>query len=124
MTMTREKAELVAVLAEANCSQPKQYRQSPQFIAAAARKLMRLGAESRTLAERLCNESLSEEYYEKKKASIDRRVSELLESSIPRGFKTFTVGDDPRGYTLKIRLSTDRYNTLGGSEDGWGVPNS
>lgn len=33
-------------------------------------------------------------------------------------------GGDPRGYTVKIKLPSGRYNTWGGKEDGWGVPTS
>lgn len=32
------------------------------------------------------------------------------------------IGGDPRGYALKLQLPTDRSNTWGGSDDGWGVP--
>jgi hypothetical protein len=31
---------------------------------------------------------------------------------------------DPRGYTVRLMLPSKRYNTWGGAEDGWGVPNS
>lgn len=33
-------------------------------------------------------------------------------------------GGDPRGYTVKVKLPSGRYNTWGGKEDGWGVPTS
>jgi len=32
------------------------------------------------------------------------------------------LGGDPRGYTVKVKLPTGAYNTLGGREDGYGVP--
>jgi hypothetical protein len=31
------------------------------------------------------------------------------------------LGGDPRGFVLKLLSPDDRYNTLGGSGDGWGV---
>ena len=32
------------------------------------------------------------------------------------------LGGDPRGHCLKLVLPTGRYNTMGGAEEGWGVP--
>jgi hypothetical protein len=31
-------------------------------------------------------------------------------------------GGDPRGYTVKVHLPNHAYNTWGGAESGYGVP--
>ena len=33
-----------------------------------------------------------------------------------------TLGGDPRGYTVKVKLPSGAYNTWGGLEEGYGVP--
>lgn len=38
-----------------------------------------------------------------------------------RGFSV-RFGGDPRGYTTKIAFPDGSHNTMGGVEDGWGVP--
>lgn len=36
---------------------------------------------------------------------------------------TLELGGDPRGYTVKLMTpKSGRYNTWGGAECGWGVP--
>ncbi|MDO8705371.1 MAG: hypothetical protein Q7J84_10540 [Sulfuricaulis sp.] len=32
------------------------------------------------------------------------------------------LGGDPRGYTVKVKLPSGAYNTWGGSQEGYGVP--
>ncbi len=105
--MSKERDEFVAVLVEAYLSLPKKQQTCNVLaVVTSAQALMRLGRESKTLAERQCNEPLTDEYVEKKRA------------------KGFSNGGDPRGYTLKIHLPTERYNTWGGKEEGWGVAGS
>ncbi len=125
--MSKERDEFIAVLTEARIAvTPKGNGMSIVHITEVAQKLMRLGRESKTLAERECNEPLPEGYVEKKRGSIRDRVAiELAKLGLlgKRGCG-YSVGGDPRGYTLKLQLPTKRYNTWGGKEEGWGVPNS
>jgi len=59
------------------------------------------------------------EWRDKKESQIERRLFELAESI----GVTLELGGDPRGYTVKLMTpKTERYNTWGGSESGWGVP--
>ncbi len=55
---------------------------------------------------------------EKREAQIERRISELAQTVGLRA----DFGGDPRGYTVKLHLPTGAANTLGGREDGYGVP--
>lgn len=57
-------------------------------------------------------------WIEKREAQIERRISELA-SEI--GCKA-NFGGDPRGYTVKLILPGGEYNTWGGKEEGYGVP--
>lgn len=55
---------------------------------------------------------------EKKEKQIEARMMEICKPfNLP-----VTFGGDPRGYTVKVKFPSGRYNTWGGSEDGWGVP--
>lgn len=91
----------------------------PLEAAAAARALMKLGATCSRLAVDACNRELSEA--EKAK---DARNDALIKAWAQRyGLKVHLNGD-PRGYTVKVVLPSGRYNTMGGKEDGWGVPTS
>ena len=59
------------------------------------------------------------EQRDKKESHIERRLFELAE----RIGVTLELGGDPRGYTVKLMTpNTERYNTWGGKECGWGVP--
>ena len=33
-----------------------------------------------------------------------------------------TLGGDPRGYTIRVKLPSGAYNTWGGSAEGYGIP--
>lgn len=55
---------------------------------------------------------------EKGEAQAEKRITEIC---APFGIKP-NFGGDPRGYTVKLILPSGRYNTMGGAEDGWGVP--
>ena len=48
----------------------------------------------------------------------DKRISELC---LAFGVKV-ELGGDPRGATVKLHLPSGKYNTMGGSESGYGVP--
>ena len=55
---------------------------------------------------------------EKQEAQIERRIKEICE---PLGIVP-DFGGDPRGYTVRLHLPTGAYNTWGGRESGFGVP--
>lgn len=55
---------------------------------------------------------------EKKEKQIEARMAEICKPfNLP-----ITFGGDPRGYTVKVKFPSGRFNTWGGAEDGWGVP--
>ncbi len=49
---------------------------------------------------------------------LERRITEICQSIGVRP----NFGGDPRGYTVKLHLPTGVYNTWGGAEEGYGVP--
>lgn len=49
---------------------------------------------------------------------LEKRIKAICEKI---GCRVETDGD-PRGYTVKVFLPTGEYNTWGGAESGWGVP--
>ena len=55
---------------------------------------------------------------EKKELAVEKRIMDIC-----AGFKLpVTFGGDPRGYTVKVKFPSGLYNTWGGAEEGWGVP--
>lgn len=58
-------------------------------------------------------------WIEKREAQIEKRMRAIL---APFPAFAVTFGGDPRGYTVKLKLPSGAYNTWGGSEDGFGVP--
>ena len=57
-------------------------------------------------------------YIEKREGQIERRITAICaELGLSPNFQ-----GDPRGYTVKVALPNGAYNTWGGREDGWGVP--
>ena len=57
-------------------------------------------------------------YIEKREGQIERRITAICaELGLSPNFQ-----GDPRGYTVKVALPNGAYNTMGGREDGWGVP--
>ena len=59
-----------------------------------------------------------EAWCEKREAQLEARMSKLAESIGLR----IAFGGDPRGYTVKLFLPSGTYNTWGGKESGYGVP--
>lgn len=55
---------------------------------------------------------------EKQERACERRITEIL---TPFGL-TPCFGGDPRGYTVKIHFPSESFNTWGGKESGWGIP--
>lgn len=59
-----------------------------------------------------------EKRIEKRQEQIEKRIKAICEKI---GCRVET-GGDPRGYTIKVFLPNGAYNTWGGAESGWGVP--
>ena len=85
------------------------------------KQIIRLGRTSARFAEHACNRGLTPAE-ERRDERNDERIKALCESLHPR-IKPI-IGGDPRGYTVKLLLPTEEYNTWGGKESGWGVPGS
>lgn len=113
-TSKKERDAFIAVLV-GECR-----KRDPLQVANIAAKIMRQAATIARLAEKDCNEGLTE---------ADRAKDKLAEIAIRKlcdelpGVKPKFSGD-PRGYTVKLLLPSGLYNTWGGKDDGWGVPNS
>lgn len=55
---------------------------------------------------------------ERRQERCEKRITEIC-----AGFNLpVTLGGDPRGYTVKVKLPSGAYNTWGGSESGYGIP--
>lgn len=83
--------------------------------------LCRLGSMATTTATNLCNVKNYQETYEKRVASLLRRLKAIGETYQVH----FAVGGDPRGYALKM-FAVDGTaslpgNTWGGDESGYGI---
>ena len=104
-------ALFVAVLAEA---QPGKAPHHVVMQAIAYRRLARL---LHRFAEADCN-GVATPAMAKADAKND---AEAVRLGVEDGFDVKVAGD-PRGYCLKLVLPTGRYNTWGGTEEGWGVP--
>lgn len=91
----------------------------PLEAAAAARALMRLASTWQRIQVDKCNrpQTGTDEAREFK-------TENLLVGWAKRYRLSLDLGGDPRGYTVKVKLPSGRYNTWGGKEDGWGVPTS
>lgn len=89
----------------------------PHVVAVLADELMRLSRAHGRIQVNRCNRELTDRE-EKRDDRIEAKITELL---TPYGIKP-DFGGDPRGYTVKLHLPTKRYNTWGGAESGWGVP--
>jgi hypothetical protein len=77
--------------------------------------LMKLAKRHGKLAERECNVGdVSDKTWERLEAKI-RAICEEIGCGVK-------LGGDPRGYTVKVIVPSGRYNTWGGAEEGWGVP--
>jgi hypothetical protein len=90
-------------------------REFPNARASDLDLLMRLAKRHGKLAERECNVGdVSDKTWERLEAKIRAVCAEI-------GCEV-KLGGDPRGYTVKVIVPSGRYNTWGGAEDGWGVP--
>ena len=88
-----------------------------------SQELMRLARRHGKLAERLCNDSSYGPREERADANLERRMGEIIrEPDLAPAIVGIKFSSDPRGFTVKVFLRSGDYNTWGGKEDGWGVP--
>lgn len=83
--------------------------------------LMRHAKTHGRIQERWCSEEMSESLtrrVERREKQIEALITRHAESL---GCKVHFDGD-PRGYTVKLFLPTGDWNTWGGKESGYGVP--
>lgn len=63
-----------------------------------------------------CNREVSEKETERNTKSEQEAIAIAKEIGVP-----MSLMSDPRGYSLKFHLPTDRWNSMGGREEGWGI---
>ena len=93
--------------------------QSVSFLLDVGRKILRQAATLQRVAEAACNHELRDwerDSDERAEAALRRSIAELP------GLSIASIGGDPRGYVVKLKLPSGRGNTWGGDETGWGVP--
>lgn len=71
--------------------------------------------------QRLEIEDLNRGLSDEEKTRLNRAMCRISHRCSELGL-TATFGEDPRGAIVRVHLRSDRYNTLGGKEEGWGVP--
>lgn len=131
-TSKKDREEFVAILVR-ECPQV-----DPLRVARAAGRIMRHSATIGRLVEESCNghpaqgsPTIPIERLNKLQDAWDARIERqdaaaqkhIIAACSELGLVP-DFGGDPRGYTVKIKLPSGRYNTMGGKEDGWGVPTS
>lgn len=77
-------------------------------------ELMRLARRHGRMMERACNVPVKANHADKCEEAIKILCNQI-------GCRV-DFGGDPRGYTVKVFLPSGTYNTWGGAESGWGVP--
>lgn len=130
MATTKEREQFVAFMQRELATFP------PAEVEQAARLLLRHAATHGRLAEESCNGhpaqgspsmdvkslgKLQEKWdarIEREEKRIEKRIGEIC---APFGIRP-DFGGDPRGYTVKLFLPSGKYNTWGGKESGYGVP--
>ncbi len=127
--MSKERDEFVGHLVKALPGKPV------HVVAEAARLFMRYARTHQRLAELECNgpgDYVSRIPYprageiyaehqamvEKKTAAVEARAKKLAESL----GMTLDCQGDPRGYTMKLQMPNGAWNTMGGQQDGYGIP--
>ena len=94
---------------------------APGSLRQDANELMRLARRHGRLQERRCNEDLGMSG-ERADARLEARIEKLIEQPSMASIKRVLFGGDPRGFTVKVFLTSGDWNTWGGKENGWGVP--
>ena len=105
MSYQRERDQFIGVLAEEGV---------PVHV---SRLVLRDATTIARLAELRCMVELTDKQ-ERQNRNAEARIAERVALY---GIKVITDGD-PRGCTTKLLLPSNRYNTWGGKESGWGVP--
>lgn len=85
---------------------------------AATGALKRRVARHHTLCERLCNEADDAGRLQKRLDECEAAIRGMLGQDMP-GVTRITFSHDPRGGTVHLHLESERYNSLGGLEEGW-----
>jgi len=130
MATAKEREQFIALMVADYCPQYSIFR-----VCEAARALLRHARTHGNLAVEECNGPgdyvnhvpypEAGKIYDDHAASVAKR-QERVEKRIKEICAEFnlpvTLGGDPRGYTVKVKLPSGAYNTWGGSEEGYGVP--
>ena len=93
---------------------------APRQILDHATELRRMARALERLDVLACNTRLTE--HQEKRA---QRWRERLQAYVSAHLFTADAvlfNGDPRGYAVKLLLPSGAYNTMGGREEGWGVP--
>lgn len=111
MSYQKERAEFVATMA-------LELATSSDSVTDLVHKICREATIINTHAVNACNRETTQAEDDR----AEKAAARLAELCAPHGIKVKTCGD-PRGYVVKLLLPrTERYNTWGGKEEGWGVP--
>ncbi len=78
--------------------------------------LLKLARQHHSLQERYCNNGWTEQE-EKTQNRVESTIREILK---PYEIRAKFTGD-PRGFTVKLFLKSGKYNTWGGSCEGYGI---
>lgn len=110
MTRSQEFAEFCLVMAQAYPDK------NQEDLAKSLVSLWKLADTIKRLSVAECNRELSD--IEKDRMKNSEQKAEKISKEM--GFKLQHMSD-ARGYALKFILPTERYNSMGGKECGWGI---
>jgi hypothetical protein len=97
---------------------------SARSVARAADDLCRLSRRHARLAEKTCNVAMGDaeqDAHQRAEDKTEERMNTALSCLNIEG-AALKFGGDPRGFTVKLLLPSGEYNTWGGAEEGYGVP--
>lgn len=92
-------------------------QQIPSATFSEVEKMLQLARGMQRLATEECNRQLTE-----REQARQERLKLAVHAMAKSWGIVAHVGDDPRGYCIKLMLPSGTYNTWGGAECGWGVP--
>lgn len=118
-TKTQERDAFVSMLTEEVGSD------APEL----AEKLIRWGRQLCRIQERQCNGHQTwDGRWDEEAAKRDEKREEGIQARVTKALAPYGItpnfSGDPRGYTLKLILPSGKWNTWGGEEEGYGVPQS
>mgnify|MGYP000617890942 CR=1 FL=1 len=116
MTTARDLAEFVAILSE----QPT--KPVPGILADDALALSKIARRIKARGIRACNYGHASDEAAERDEKRDDKDYELAQAIADRYNAKVQRMSDVRGFALKLILETGRYNSWGGAESGWGVP--